>query len=396
MSAPDLTLPPPRSHWCRVASLPSILILGADAVAAANPATAVQLVHACRAWGFSVVVPASWGDELIAGDVIRRCAGRLSKPVIQCSCPRVADRLSAHASVLDDAILWLVPPPVAVAKYLRAIESDRDIHVTYAGGCPGAADASIDEAISPFELLAAIAARGIDLASQPTVFDDVIPADRRRHLSSAGGLPDPHRLWEAANFRVSQPTAPDLSVHVAQLLLSDDRVLIDLSPTLGCLCRTPDDRAGEASALQRSLSPVVTAGKVDVSRAAPSPPPAPVDLPPVMRAEAKTPVIETIQPTATRSGQTRPAYRRQSTWRRQSPRPGVVVARTSAVMLAVHDNVPFMRRPKTQLVVTAVIVTAAIMIAFWIGRRTSPSAPSVGAGSATRPTLTQLGHSRSP
>jgi hypothetical protein len=378
-----------------VASLPSILILGADAVAAANPATAVQLVHACRAWGFSAVVPASWGDELIAGDVIQRCAGRVNKPVIQCSCPRVSDRLSAHAATLDDAILWLIPPPVAVAKYLRAIEPGRDIHVTYAGGCPGATDASIDEAISPFELLAAISARGIDLASQPTVFDDLIPADRRRHYSSPGGLPEPHCLWDAANFRVAQPATADLAVHVAQLLLRDERVLIDLSPTLGCVCRTAEDRSADATSLQRSTSPVVTVGKVDVTRAAPSPPPQAAEPYQAPRPDVKNVAPEAPQVSSARPSQTRPSYRRQSTWRRQSPRPGVVVARTSAVLLAVNDTVPFMRRPTAQLVMTAVLLTAALMIAFWVGRRTSPTATSVGAGNANRPTLTQLAHSRS-
>ncbi len=384
-----------------MASLPSILILGADTVAAANPATAVQLVHACRLWGFSAVVPASWGDELIASDVIRRCASRTSGPVIQCSCPRVSERLAGHAAVLDDAIFWLVSPPVAVAKYLRTIESERDIHVTYAGGCPGASDASIDESISPYELLAAISSRGIDVAAQPTVFDDVIPADRRRHASSAGGLPDQHRLWEAASFRLSQPAGGDLTVSVAQLLLAEERLLIDLSPMLGCVCRTTEDRLAEdPTSLQRSPSPVVTVGKVDLSRAAPSVPIAvPVEVRPVAQLPGKPHVNdETLVSHAARQSLSRPAYRRQSTWRRQSPRPGIVVARTSAVMLAVNDNLSLMRRPNARLVVTAVLVTAALIIAFWIGRRTSPvSANSLGAGNASHPTpITQLGRSRLP
>ena len=380
-------------------SLASILVLGADTVAAAKPATAVQLVHACRLWGFSAVVPASWGDELIASDVIRRCAGRKSGPVIQCSCPRVSERLAAHAAVLDDAILWLVSPPVAVARYLRAIESERDIHVTYAGGCPGASDASVDECISPQELLAAISARGIDVAAQPTVFDDIIPADRRRHASTAGGLPDQHRLWDVASFRLTQPSGGDLTVSLAQLLLAEERLLIDLSPMLGCVCRTTEDRLSEdPTSLQRSPSPVVTAGKVDLSRAAPS---VPIAIPPEARPVARPPGKPAVSDEALvalsgRPAQSRPAYRRQSTWRRQSPRPGVVVARTSTVMAAVTDNLPLMRRPKARLVVAAVLVTAALVIAFWIGRRTShPTVGSIGLGNVSRPT-TQLGRSRAP
>src|SRR5258708_18958518 len=245
-----------------------MVILGGDIGAAANPATAVQLVHACRLWGFSAVVPSSWGDELIATDVLRRCAVRTTGPVIQCSCPRVSERLAGHAAVLDDAIFWLVSPPVAVAKYLRTSESDRDIPVTYAGACPGAFDASIDECISPGELLAAIRARSIDVGAQPMVFDDVIPADRRRHASSAGGLPDQHRLWDGASFRVSQPAGGDLALSVAQLLLAEERLLIDLSPMVGCVCRATEDRlSADSISLQRSPSPVITARQVVLSRA---------------------------------------------------------------------------------------------------------------------------------
>ncbi len=350
-------------------------------MAAAHPATGVQLVHACRLWGFSAVVPSSWGDELIASHVIQRCASRVNGPVIQCSCPRVSERLARHAAVLDDAIFWLVSPPVAVAKYLRGIESDREIQVTYAGGCPGASDPSIDESITPDELLAAIRGKGIDVAAQPTVFDDVIPADRRRHASSAGGLPDQHRLWDAASFRVSQPTGGDLVVSVAQLLLAEERLLIDLSPMVGCVCRTTDERLShDAMSLQRSPSPVVTAGQVDLSRPAPPMPiSALAELPPVGQLAPRRPRVD--EPSALHQGrlsQGRPAYRRQSTWRRQSPRPGVVVARTSAVLMAVNDNLPFVRQPRVRLLVAALLVAAALIVAFWIGRRTSPAKRTAG------------------
>ena len=383
-----------------MASLPSILVLGPDTVTAANPATPVQLVHACRQWGFAAVVPASWGDELIATDVIRRCASRPNRPVIQCSCPRVADLLAKHATVLDDAIFWLISPPVAVARYLRTIDPERDIHVTYAGGCPGASDSSIDECISPSELLAALSARGIDLALQSKVFEDVIPADRRRHTSSAGGLPEQHRLWDNASFRVSQPASANLTVSIAQLLLAEERLLIDLSPALGCVCRAAPD-SGSETALHRSPSPIVVAGKIDLSRPAPTPPsPAPAVASPIAEPGHRSKPVheETSNPAPVRASQSRPAYRRQSTWRRQSPRPGVVVARTSGVMLAVNDAVPLIRRPETRLVITALLVTAALIIGLWAGRRTAPAhRGAVGSRTSSSPSPTmQLGRSRSP
>ena len=44
----------------------SIVVLGADTVLAALPATPVQLAHACRALGYDMAFPASWGDEIVA------------------------------------------------------------------------------------------------------------------------------------------------------------------------------------------------------------------------------------------------------------------------------------------------------------------------------------------
>ena len=376
-----------------MASLPSILILGTDTIAAANPATAVQLVHACRLWGFSAVVPASWGDELIATDMIRRCASRSSRPVIQCSCPRVADRLTRHAPLLDDAVFWLVPPPVAAARYLRAIEPDRALHVTYAGACPGASDPCIDERITPHDLLAALSARGIDLASQSTIFEDIIPADRRRYASSPGGLPEQHRLWEDASFRVAQPLDADLSIGVAQLLLTEERLLIDLSPTLGCECRSGSEPVS-ATVLHRSASPVITAGKIDLSRSVPEPPvPALRPGAPDQRRKISNDVAMNVR---TKPAPVKPPYRRQSTWRRQSPRPGIIVARGSGVMLAINEPVPILRRPETRWII-AFIVTALI-VSFLVGRRSvSTARGSVGAQSSIRPSQAmQILHSRAP
>ena len=52
----------------------SVVVLGADAVLAALPATPVQLAHACRALGYDVAFPASWGDEVVAGTCPRSSA----------------------------------------------------------------------------------------------------------------------------------------------------------------------------------------------------------------------------------------------------------------------------------------------------------------------------------
>ena len=68
------------------------------------------------------------------------------------------------------------------------------MRITYVGSCPGARDEAIDECAAPQLFLDALTARGIDPNRQPTVFDSVIPPDRRRHFSVAGGLPARHEF----------------------------------------------------------------------------------------------------------------------------------------------------------------------------------------------------------
>jgi hypothetical protein len=364
-----------------VSNLNSILILGPDAVVAANPATAVQLVHACHRWGFSTVVPSSWGDELLAGEVIKRCSTRDNRPAIQCSCPRVAERLGPNAAKLDDFVFWLTTPPVAAAQYIRAHASGADVHITYAGACPGAVDASIDERITPTELLMAISARGIDIAAQPTVFEDIIPPDRRRHLSASAGTPDVQRLWEASAFRVSQPSDVDISIGVAQLLLSEDRVLVDMTRQVGCVCRA-DQLTADSVAVLRAPSPIVREGVVDVGRSAPvtqervaeARRPL-VDALPVVEEEVPppAPTPEVTPEAPKRNSPARPVIRRQSAWRRQTPRSGVAVARVSATIVAVPESRTFLARTDVRVAIATAVAVATLIIGIWIGRRQAPS-----------------------
>src|SRR5256885_9228305 len=134
--------------------IPSIVILGADALLAALPATPIQLAHACALVGYQHVVPASWGDELIALASLRALRDHAQLPAIQCSCPYVAHRLLAVGTDLRPFLVSLVSPPVVLARYLRAAYGPRKLRITYVGRCPGAADESIDARLTPEELLA--------------------------------------------------------------------------------------------------------------------------------------------------------------------------------------------------------------------------------------------------
>src|SRR4051794_24320131 len=174
---------------------PSIVVVGADTLLAALPGTPVQLAHACLQAGFSHVVPASWGDELVAGASLHILEQRPRTPAVQCSCPYVAHRLLAVGTDLRPFLVSLVAPPVVLARYLRAVYEPRKLRITYVGRCPGAADESIDARLTPEELLATFADHHVALEEQPDVFDSVIPPDRRRFRSQPGGLPTAEMLW---------------------------------------------------------------------------------------------------------------------------------------------------------------------------------------------------------
>src|SRR3954467_14154870 len=138
-----------------------IVVLGTDALIAALPATPVQLAHACLRAGFANVIPASWGDELIAAAVLRRLPQYGSGPAIQCSCPFVAHRLLTVGGDLRPVLLPFVAPPVAIARYLHVLAKPARARITYIGACPGSVDDSIDIRMTPEALLSMLAEREI-------------------------------------------------------------------------------------------------------------------------------------------------------------------------------------------------------------------------------------------
>jgi len=161
----------------RPASLtPAIIILGADALLAARPASPGQLTNACYAAGYSAVIPSSWGDELVASACLREIAARGQGSVVLCACPRVGERMRRVHSLLPQ-LLSLVAPPVAAARYLRARAGHHGVHITYVGDCPGGADESIDRHATPGALLRSLAKRGIDPSGQPEEVEEKLLRD---------------------------------------------------------------------------------------------------------------------------------------------------------------------------------------------------------------------------
>jgi hypothetical protein len=215
----------------------------------------VQVAHACRAAGYAAAVPATWGDELIAEACARKLATRTLPSAIFCSCQRVRDRLLGPGPDLLPFLVSYVAPPVATARYLRALYGEAPLDITYVGACPsGSGDAAIDRQIRPEEFFAGLAARGIVPAREPLVFNSILAPDRRRCHSLPGGLPIDAILQATAPVadapgRGSAPTPPPLiprstveireieyAAELAQYLIMSAPVLLDLAPRLGCVC----------------------------------------------------------------------------------------------------------------------------------------------------------------
>lgn len=213
------------------------IILGADAVLTALPASPVQLAHACQALGFQLAAPATWGDELIAECCLDQLAGYEHPTAVMCSCPLVTERLTRASTTLEPFMLTFASPPVATARYLRAAFSGQTLHITYAGSCPGADDDSIDARLRPPDLLDAFIEHGIVLGAQPSCFDALVPLDRRRFYSIPGGVPTRDHVERAAHRALVELTdVEDVVLELTQHLVERTPALIDLAMPLGCAC----------------------------------------------------------------------------------------------------------------------------------------------------------------
>jgi hypothetical protein len=265
-----------------------IVILGTDALLAALPASPVQLAHACLRAGFANAIPASWGDEIIATAVLRRLADFGTAPAIQCTCPIVAHRLLSVSADLRSVLVTLVPPPVALARYVRTLSQPSRTRITYVGACPGALDDAIDIRMTPDALIAMLAERQIAVDEQPRVFESIIPPDRRRFRSQSGGTPTAEALWTETGARaLVEIEGEDFVAEIAQQVLTGKMVLLDASTRLGCACAgaaaglSAKEARARVAALEppRATSPVIEEDvPIELDLLVPAAPRTPIDV----------------------------------------------------------------------------------------------------------------------
>jgi diguanylate cyclase (GGDEF)-like protein len=165
-----------------------ILVLSTEAAAHFFPVAPEQVVNAAYAAGFRLVSRGVIGDELVAAEYLKLWKqGGLAGTVIRSSDAVVVDAIRRGYPELVPFLAPVVTPAVAEARYLRGLFGD-EAKVVFAGvsATPGAPE--IDAWITFADLSELFTLRGVTAAAQPTVFTRLTP-ERRRHLSTAGGMP---------------------------------------------------------------------------------------------------------------------------------------------------------------------------------------------------------------
>ena len=179
----------------------AVLILPTEVSVYFYPATPEQLINACFAAGFDRIYFESLGDELVAAEYQAMWDEREGHPGswIRSTSPIVVNYCRTKLPELLPFLAPISTPAVAVARYVRALDERiaeelgrklKPIEIVYAGvGAPGVDgdEEAVDICISLEELegLLEEVGRPID---QPLTLNR-IPPERRRHASTAGGLP---------------------------------------------------------------------------------------------------------------------------------------------------------------------------------------------------------------
>jgi len=163
------------------------LILSVESAAYFYPATPEQVVNACYQAGFRTVHRGVLGDELVAREYLRLWAEPGWGTMIRSTCPVIVEQVRTEFPELVPYLAPVDTPIAAEARYVKAMYG-RDTKVVYAGVCLTEGGDAVDAAITFEDLAKLLEKRGVRVADQPPHFER-LPEERRRHWSTAGGLP---------------------------------------------------------------------------------------------------------------------------------------------------------------------------------------------------------------
>src|SRR5437773_1196796 len=163
------------------------LILSVESAAYFYPATPEQVVNACYAAGFRTVHRGVLGDELVAREYLALWADDGWGTLIRSTCPVIVETVRAQYPELIPYLAPIATPIAAEARYLKRMYG-AGTQVVYAGVCITEGGQDVEAAITLDELTTLLERRGVRIDQQAPYFSR-LPEERRRHWSTAGGLP---------------------------------------------------------------------------------------------------------------------------------------------------------------------------------------------------------------
>jgi len=212
------------------------LILSVESAAYFYPATPEQAVNACYAAGFRTVHRGVMGDELVAREYLSLWASDDWGTMIRSTCPVIVETVRTQYPELIPYLAPVATPIAAEARYLKRLYGS-DAPVVYAGVCLTEGGPDVDAAITFDDLAALLARRGVTVADQQPYFSRV-PEERRRHWSTAGGLPLELLLEETHASRRFRKVRGLGALEAIARAVGVDRIdlgFVDILPCEGCL-----------------------------------------------------------------------------------------------------------------------------------------------------------------
>lgn len=214
----------------------AVLILSVESATHFYPSTPEQVVNACYAAGYAVVHRGVLGDELVAKQYIALLAEEGWGTVIRSTCPVIVEHVKNHFPELIPYMAPVATPIEAEARYLKAMYGE-ETRIVYAGVCLTEGGADVDAAITFEELEGIFKKRGVRVQDQPLFFSR-IPEERRRHWSTAGGLPLELLMEERQSSRRFRKVRGLNQLEGIARAVAVDRIdlgFVDILPCEGCL-----------------------------------------------------------------------------------------------------------------------------------------------------------------
>src|SRR5213083_1104555 len=212
------------------------LILSVESAAYFYPATPEQVVNACYAAGFRTVHRGVLGDALVAREYLSLWSENDWGTMIRSTCPVIVETVRVQYPELIPYLAPVATPIAAEARYLKQLYGT-ETPVVYTGVCITEGGPDVDAAITFDDLAGLLERRGVTVHDQASYFSRV-PEERRRHWSTAGGLPLEVLMEEThASRRFRKVRGLGALEAIARAVAVDhiDLGFVDILPCEGCL-----------------------------------------------------------------------------------------------------------------------------------------------------------------